>query len=151
MGNVPLPDRARMRMPMTSRVVIVDYSVMYYRGVAKTALPAVRNGKFVQVRHGDTEYLVLSPKECSPYHADILERFCRERSIEGAYQEGKKRFDIRDAEWVIQGGGKFEINEKKRHLRFYGDSMAYGRFDEKGLVDKVRQADMLKNYKVTVE
>lgn len=138
-------------MSMTSRVVIVDYSVMYYRGVAKKDLPAVRNGKFVQLRHDDTEYLVFSPKEYSPYHADILERFCRERSIDGAYQEGKKRFDIHDAEWAIQGGGKFEIDETKRHIRFYDNSMAYGRFEEKGLAKKVRQTDTLKDYKVTIE
>lgn len=136
---------------MTSRVVIVDYSVMYYRGVAKTAPPAVRHGKFVQLRHGDTEYLVLSPKEYSTYHADILERFCMERSIEGAYQEGKRRFDIHDAEWIIRGGGKFEIDERKRHIRFYDNSMAYGRFDEKRLAEKVRQTDMLKDYEVSVE
>ena len=136
---------------MTSRVVIIDYSVLYYRDVAKTALPAVRNGKFVQVRHGDTEYLVLSPKEFSPYHADILQRFCRERSIDGAYQEGKKRFDIHDAEWVVQGGGKFEIDETKRYIRFYDNSMAYGRFDGRGLRKKVRQSDMLRDYEVTIE
>ncbi len=138
-------------MPISSQIVIVDYSVMYYRDVAKTDPPAVRNGKFVQLRHGDTEYLVLSPKEYSPYHADILERFCRERSIDGAYVEGKKRFDIHDPEWVVRGGGKFVIDETKRHIRFYDNSMAYGRFDQRGLEKKVLQTDMLKGFKVTIE
>lgn len=124
---------------------------MYYADVAKTAIPAVRNGKFVQVRHGDTEYLVFSPKEFSPYHADILERFCRERFIDGVYQEGKKRFDIHDAEWVIQGGGKFEIDETKRYIRFCDNSMAYGRFDARGLREKVCRSDMLKDYEVKIE
>ncbi len=133
------------------RVVIIDYSSVYYAEVAKTALPAVRNGKFVQVRHSDTEYLILSPKELSPYHADILERFCRERSIDGAYQDGKKRFDIRDPEWVVRGGGKFEIDETKRYVRFYDNSMAYGRFEARGLREKVLRADMFNDYDVRIE
>jgi hypothetical protein len=137
-------------MSTSSRVVIVDYSVMYYADVARTAMPPVRSGKFVRLRHGDTEYLVLSPKEFSPYHADILERFCRERSIDGAYQEGKKRFDIHDAEWVIKGGGKFEIDETKRYIRFYDNSMAYGRFEARGLREKVSRSK-LKGYQVTIE
>jgi hypothetical protein len=138
-------------MSKASQIVIVDYSAGYYAGVAKTAVPAVRVGKFVQVRHGEIEYLVLSPKELSPYHADILERFCRERSIDGAYQEGKKRFDIRDAEWVVQGGGKYEMDETKRYIRFYDNSMAYGRFESKGLKEKVRGSDMLMDYEVRIE
>ncbi len=138
-------------MSTASRVIIIDYSMKYYADVARAAMPAARNGKFVQLRHGDTEYLVLSPKEFSPYHADILERFCRERSIDGAYQEGKKRFDIRDAEWVIRGGGKFEIDETKRYIRFYDNSMAYGRFEARGLKGKVRRSDILKGYEVTIE
>jgi hypothetical protein len=125
--------------------------MMYYAEVAKITPLAVRSGKFVQVRHGDAEYLILSPKEFSPYHADILERFCRERSIDGAYQEGKKRFDIHDAEWVIQGGGKFEIDDKKKFIRFYDNSMAYGRFEARGLRKKVHRSDMLKDYEVRIE
>jgi len=114
------------------------------------APPAKRNGKFVQMRHGETEYLVFSPREISPYHADILERFCRERSIDGAYEDGRKRFSIHDAEWIIQGGGKFEIDETERYIRLYDNSMAYGRFDERGLREKIRQSDMLKDYEVII-
>lgn len=124
---------------------------MYYVDVVKTSIPAARSGKFVQVRHDDIEYLVFSPKEFSPYHADILERFCRERSIDGSYQGGKKRFDIHDAEWVIVGGGKFEIDEAKRYVRFYDNSMAYGRFESRGLRDKIRRSDMFKDYEVKIE
>ncbi len=124
---------------------------MYYEEVAATTLPAVRSGKFVQVVHGDTEYLILSPREYSPYHAEILERFCRERSIDGAYQEGKKRFDIHDAEWVVRGGGKYEIDETNRYIRFYDNSMAYGRFDAQGLREKLLESDLLKEYEVSIE
>lgn len=138
-------------MSETSRFVVIDYSSIYYADVAKTAPPAVRNGKFVQVRHGDTEYLLLSPREYSAYHSDIVERFCLERSIDGLYQERKKRFDILDAEWVVIGGGKYEMNEKERYIRFYDNSMAYGRFDAQGLREGVIRSEMFKGYEVAIE
>ncbi len=138
-------------MSATAGFIIIDYSSIYYMDVARTALPAVRNGKFVQVRHGDTEYLILSPKEYSAYHSDIVERFCREKSIDGSYREGKKRFDIHDAEWVVIGGGKYEMDETRRYIRFHDNSMAYGRFDAHTLSDGVSQSDMFKGYEVSVQ
>lgn len=138
-------------MSAASRFVIIDYSPIYYTDIAKTTLPAVRNGKFVQLRHDDTDYLILSPKEYSAYHADILERFCLERSIKGSYQEGKKRFDIHDAEWVVLGGGKYDIDETNSYIRFYDNSMAYGRFDARSLREGVLQSGMFKDYEVSIE
>jgi hypothetical protein len=136
---------------MTPRVVVVDYSRINCSGAAHATLPAKRSGKFVQIRHGETEYLVLSTREISPYHADILERFCRERDIDGAYEDGRKRFSIHDAEWVILGGGKFEIDEDEGYIRLYDNSMAYGRFDWQGLRERVCQSDMLEGYEVIIE
>ncbi len=138
-------------MSATSRFVVIDYSAVYYADVARTATPAVRNGKFVQVRQGDTEYLLLSPKEYGSYHSDIVERFCRERSIDGSYQEGRKRFDIHDAEWVVIGGGKYEMDETRRYVRFYDNSMAYGRFNAQTLSAGISQSDMFKGYEVSIQ
>jgi hypothetical protein len=135
---------------MTSKVVVVDYSHINPSGATQTP-QAKRSGKFVQMRHGETEYLVFSPREVSPYHADILERFCRERFIDGAYEDGRKRFSIHDAEWVVLGGGKFEIDEAEGYIRLYDNSMAYGRFDERGLKEKVDHSGMLKDCEVIIE
>ena len=136
--------------PETLNVEIIDYSRRNQPDTKQAAPPARRSGKFVQVLHGETEYFVFSSREISPYHADILERFCRERSIEGVYEEGGKRFRILDAEWIIVGGGKFEIDENERYIRLYDNSMAYGRFDDKGLRDKIRHNGMLENFEVLI-
>jgi hypothetical protein len=55
----------------------VDYSATYFTTIAKKPIPSNRSGKFVQIINRSTsdEYLVLSPKELSVYHANIVEWF----------------------------------------------------------------------------
>jgi hypothetical protein len=133
------------------RIVLVDYSDSSFSGDArKTALSAI-SGKFVQVRNKNDEYLVLAPKECASYHADIAERFCREMGLKG-YRDGDgKRFTIHDAAWVIAGGGRFELDRRKKYIRLYGNSLAYGRFDSKGLKERISLLPELSTYTADIE
>jgi hypothetical protein len=71
-------------------LVFIDYTPLYYATIAKAAMPPVISGKFVQIRNESTEYLVLSPKEFTKYHANIVERFFFDKGIEGSYDPGKK-------------------------------------------------------------
>jgi hypothetical protein len=128
-----------------------DYSRIYYRGIG-VALPDKNEGKFVQLlNNSGEEYLVFSPKEVSRYHADIVGRFCAERGIPGVHNATHKRFDIHDPEWAVIGGGKFAIDRLKKHLRLYDDSMAYGKFNGKGLKEKILSLSAFSGYNVRVE
>jgi hypothetical protein len=118
-------------------IELIDYSQLYYTAIAKTVDPPVIIGKFVQIRNKLMEYLVLSPKDFTEYHANIVERFCFDMRVEGSYDPDRKRYDIYDQAWVIVGGGKFEIDTTKQTIRFYDDSMVYGKFDSRGLPEKV--------------
>ena len=71
-------------------MTLIDYTPFYYTSLAGTPVPAVVAGKFVQIRNGDTLYLVFSPKELTKYHANIVERFCMDKGIEGSY-DAKRR------------------------------------------------------------
>ncbi len=139
-----------MRRKQNIHIVFVDCSRSYYEGIAKT-MPEKRTGKFVQIRHRDTEYLVSSVQELARYHADIVERFCSGRDIAGSYNKESKRFDIFEPDWAVIGGGRFEIDEKKRCIRLYDNSMAYGRFDAKELKEKILSIDEFSNYTVTIK
>jgi hypothetical protein len=108
------------------------------------------SGKFVQIRHGDTEYILFSPRELARFHADIVERFCSERKIEGHYNIGRKSFDIDDPAWVVVGGGKFEWDRKEKLIYLYDDSMAYGKFDAEGLKERIKTGE-LSDYEVRIE
>lgn len=132
-------------------VIFIDYSEIYYSSVAKTAMPDKLTGKFVQIRNDNTEYLIFSPKEFTPYHANLVERFCLETGLNGSYNTEGKRFDIYDPAWVIVGGGKFEIDKTGKYIRLYDNSMAYGRFDSKGLKEKILLIDEMSDYKVQIE
>jgi hypothetical protein len=132
-------------------VILIDYSEIYYSSVAKTAMPDKLTGKFVQIRNDNTEYLIFSPKEFTSYHANLVERFCLETGLNGYYNTEGKRFDIHDPAWVIVGGGKFEIDKMGKYIRLYDNSMAYGRFDSKGLKDKILLIDEMSDYKVQIE
>jgi len=127
-----------------------DYSRTYYEKIG-LALPGITAGKFIQIQNGTAEYLVFSPKEVSRYHTDIVGRFCAERGIPGVYNNTHKRFDIHDPEWAVVGGGKFAIDRRKKQLRLYDDSMAYGKFNGEGLKEKILSLSSFSGYNVRVE
>jgi len=133
------------------KTILINYAETYYADTARKGMPEQYAGKFVQIRKGPIEYLVFSPKESTLFHADILKRFCTERKIHGAHNSQKKSFDILDPAWVIAGGGKFEIDRKKKHIRLYDNSMAYGKFDRRGLKEKILSIAEFANYKVQIE
>lgn len=130
-------------------VVFVDYSGTYYSG-KNESVPDKINGKFVQIRNKQTEYLVFSPKELTLYHANIVERFCLERGLKGAYAGEGKRFDIRKPGWGVVGGGKFDIDKTQKQIRLYDNSLAYGRFDSKGLKEKISSTGKFPGYSVVI-
>jgi hypothetical protein len=133
------------------KVVLIDYSGPHDPGGVKTSLPDKGSGKFVQIRKGDTEYLVFSPKELAPYHAHIVEHFCLERGIRGAHEGEGKKFSIHDSGWTVVGGGKYEIDKEHRYIRLYDDSVAYGKFDRKGLKEKIRAISELRHFEARIE
>lgn len=129
----------------------MDYSKLYFLNLAGAQIPDRFSGKFVQIWHGDREYFVLSPKEFKKYHANIVELFSKDRGLAGAYDSEQKHFDIFEPEWKIIGGGKFEIDRKERILRLYDDSMAYGRFNDKGLAERLSGTEEFLGFRILIE
>jgi hypothetical protein len=132
-------------------LVFIDYTPLYFTAIAKTPLPPVAGGKFVQIRNDDTEYLVFSPREFTKYHAGIVERFCLDKGIEGSYDAERKRYDIADQAWVVAGGGKFELDREGKTIRLFDDSMAYGKFDRTGLAGKLRSLSGFAGFTVLID
>ena len=132
-------------------IVFIDYTHLYYTAIAKTGVPPARSGKFVQIRHGSTEYLVFSPTEFTKYHANIVERFCLDRGVEGGYDSGGKHYNISDRAWIVTGGGKYEIDTDRKTIKLYDKSMAYGKFDIPGLHDKIRSLPEFHDFAVRIE
>ena len=132
-------------------MTIIDYTPFYYIFLAQTAIPPVVTGKFVQIRNGNTLYLIFSPKEFTKYHANIIERFCMDKGLEGSYDSRREKFTIRDQAWQIVGGGKFERDDDKKAIKLYDNSMAYGRFDATGLKEMLAALPEFSGYTITIE
>ena len=96
-------------------------------------------------------YCILSPKEFSKYHANIVERFCRDKGIEGRYDSRREKFIIDDQAWVIVGGGKFERDSNKKTIKLYDNSMAYGKFDPTGLKEMLGTLPDFSGYDIIIE
>jgi hypothetical protein len=131
--------------------IFLDYSEIYYRAIGKSSIPDKRLGKFVQVRNNSTEYLVLSPKGLSVYHANIVERFFSQRNIEGKYNSKGDYFEISEGEWEVTGGGIWAINETDRLLRLSGSSQAYGQYDRRGLRERIETVEEVSGYRIVID
>jgi hypothetical protein len=134
-------------MPM----VLIDYIPFYFTSIAQTAVPPLVAGKFVQIRNGNALYLIFSPKEFTKYHANIIERFCMDKGIEGSYDAKREKFFIPDQAWVIVGGGKFERDGHKKTIKLFDNSMAYGKFTSEGLKEALAASPEFSGYTVTIE
>ena len=132
-------------------MIFIDYTPFYYASIAGSAVPPVTTGKFVQIRNVDTLYLVLSPKELTKYHANIVERFCMDKGIEGSYDAKREKFTILDIAWVIIGGGKFERDGNNKAIKLYDNSMAYGKFDATGLKEALAALPEFAGYSILIE
>ena len=114
-------------------------------------LPEQRAGKFIQITDGNAEYIVLSPKALSAFHANIAERFCEDHGVAGAYRSKKKEYYIiYDPDWQIVGGGFWEINDQEKYLKLEGSSQAYGKFHTDGLAEGLERTEHLQGYRVIV-
>ena len=132
-------------------MTFIDYTPFYYNCISITALPPLTAGKFVQLRSGSELYLVLSPKELTKYHANIVERFCMDKGIEGHYDAKGERFFIDDKAWQIIGGGKFERDTNKKTITFSDNSMAYGKFKMEGLKETLAAVPEFAGYTIVIE
>jgi Janus/Ocnus family (Ocnus) len=132
-------------------LVLIDYISFYYTSIVQSAIPPVVSGKFVQIRNGNTLYLIFSPKEFTKYHANIVERFCMDKGIEGSYDTKREKFSILDQTWLITGGGKFEWDGNKKTIKLYDNSMAYGKFKTEGLKEALASLPEFSGYLITIE
>jgi hypothetical protein len=131
--------------------VLIDYTKLYYTAIAHTGTPSTTNGKFVQIRNESTDYLVLSPKDFTKYHANIVERFCFDNGLEGGYDSKGKRYDIADQAWAITGGGKYQLDRKSKVIKLYDESMAYGKFEMLGLRETLLASPEFTGFTVLIE
>lgn len=125
----------------------IDYSSALFG----ESLPPVRSGKFIQIidAEEDVESVVLSPYGLSKYHAQILERYAAVNELAGRYIKKHEFYQVTGGDIEVVGGGHWKIDGST--LRLSGESTAYGKFDPKGLVNRIRALPEFRSVVVTVE
>lgn len=107
-------------------------------------------GKFVAVESPSGLHVLLGPASRFTYHADIVEHFCiigdgpANYRWDGAHQ----RVILPAPNWKVLGGGRYALNPEARHLRVWGESMAYGPTPLPPVARKLRQAQRFSGWEV---
>ncbi|MDZ4723184.1 MAG: hypothetical protein SGI97_04675 [candidate division Zixibacteria bacterium] len=117
---------------------------LYFNKDVQSGLEAGRSRcivcKFVLLANRSNLFLLIGPVSDYPYHAHLVNRFCREREIPSGWVAGNSRVEIFDTHHKIRGGGWMKIEQSEKRLEIYGHSTAYGRFSEEDL-DSILKSD----------
>lgn len=135
------------------KFVYIDYSIHYFTEVVRRVVPGKRQGKFIQVRRHstDTEYLVMSVRELSTYHANIAERFFKEHGVAFRYNRKRDFLEVESHDWDIAGGGMWELDDNEKTLKLFSQSQAYGAFEPMGLKSRLMKVPALKGFGITTQ
>ena len=112
---------------------------MVSTAILSYATASTAQGKFIQFTLRGREYLVFAPRELHQFHNQILAHFLADRNIPHRWIDDQT-LDIQASDFSIMGGGKFRVNTKAKILKLWDNFQAYGRFDERGLTEKIATA-----------
>ena len=102
--------------------------------------PQAYKGKFLQISWRAQEYLLFATFDQHHYHNQILARFCQNNAIRCRWV-GEETLEVNDPTLAVLGGGRFDLDAAHKALNLSDNSQAYGRFQEKGLLEKIAAAD----------
>ena len=123
--------------------------IVFYPPTSEPQEPEAK-GKFIQFTLGEREYLVFAPFSLHLYHNQILAQFVRENDIAHRWL-GRETLVVDDPELLVIGGGRFHVDEQRGVLKLSDNSQAYGRFDERGLAEKITASNHAwSRYKVVI-
>lgn len=84
--------------------------------------------KFVLMRLAEQFHLVFGPQPEYPYHASLVEIFCRRNRISSGWEHKPDLYEICEGDCEILGGGYLDISPVHRKVAVFGSSTAYGAF-----------------------
>lgn len=111
-------------------------------------------GKFVILKKGEGVHLVLSPVNLTPYHANIVYQYLQAEGRGAVEKAGEGGCHILSRDWSVQGGGYYHAQKWLHHLRLYGKSTAFGKYQAALLaphLDRIPEALGLEGYTLEFE
>ena len=118
-----------------NRPVIIDFSNPGTENKSQLC-----KGKFLQLRWRDQEYLLFADFGHHRYHNQILASFCESHTIPCEWL-GEYQLQVEDPALEVLGGGRFHLDVSRKTLNLCDNSQIFGRFQEKGLKEKIAAAN----------
>lgn len=115
-----------------SRLYIENYPPLETLANAETI-----EGKFLQFRWQGNEYLIFATRDEHQFHNQMLGHFLSDHKVPHHWQDSE-HLEVEDTDLSVIGGGRFYFNANSVELELWDNSMAYGRFDETGLADRLK-------------
>lgn len=112
--------------------------VSYIEEAAESTENDTLHCKFVLIVWSNCLHFVVGPIADFKYHANLVERFCNERSVPTAWLQKPDVLEVVEAGVRVLGGGHVEINRARRRMKCYGVSKAYGVFNAQDMSELIR-------------
>lgn len=96
-------------------------------------------GKFLQLTLHGREYLLFAPRALHQYHNQILAHFLEDQGLAHRWLD-RETLRVEAPELRVIGGGRYRVDTRAGTLALWDNSQAYGRFDERGLAQKIAAA-----------
>ncbi len=85
--------------------------------------------KFMILSKGDHYLLIFGDIMEFPYHANLLDGYCRRAAIPRHWVRQPDQLHIEDPQYQVLGGGYLEMDAMRKKVRISGSSKAYGYYD----------------------
>lgn len=110
--------------------------ILVYRTSAEAQATGDSEGKFVQLKWRDREYLIFADFDTHRYHTQILGQFLDEQGIPHHWDD-PQHLDLENSPVAVMGGGRYRADTANKALELWDDSQAYGRFQDEGLTERL--------------
>lgn len=107
--------------------------------------------KFVLVVWQNCLILVIGPVARFPYHANLLEKFCKSHQLPCVWTDRPAMLEVLDQKLRILGGGWAELQPKQKEIRFRGRSTAYGKFNREDLESVLKQDQVCEGFSPRID
>jgi hypothetical protein len=124
--------------------------LLHYQDDGNDSEAAVKN-KFVLITHGDVIVLLIGPVDLYPYHAALVERYCRDNEIPVSWAHKPDLLEIFDRDVHVRGGGQLDIFPQDGILKIYGFSSAYGPYNSEYLKRFISSHPFFASFSVRVK
>jgi hypothetical protein len=128
---------------------VISYIENGHPASGKEAANQILDCKFVMIACSDCLHFVVGPVAAYRYHANLVQRFCEERSLASAWVQRPDVLEVVDPDARVLGGGHLLIDEPTRRMKLYGVSRAYGVFNARDLSGLAEKEPFFLGYRVS--